>query len=300
MSVQRIEHRTGWRWVVPSLAGLSMVCALERTASAELGVKKVTIGFNQDAGQIYTPYVLASDDSLRTTVGNDCRSWRMVLPGLTYALDIALSGMTVCMIWGVGTGELYCWEMWNGSTYWDVYPEPNGVTFTKLAADGGGHLYAVGSNGYIYRFNLSDSWEDPGWVPYVATQAIEVATNLYDSEGVYFLAPPTRYGGYTAMSVSSAGGPVTTYGSPVGYKIAVDNAHNPWAANSGSAGTSHLFKWNGSKWVFGWSSGKVYEMDINQQSGSLYITSEPAVGAGRTLWSHDLLTGGWTRCAVNE
>lgn len=290
MSTRGIKDRVRWGLVLSLLAGLATVGTLVRPASAAVGVLKVATGFNEDAGEIYTPYILAGDYSIRRTWGYECSSgWETVLTGLPYTLDLAIAG-DICILYGVGTGPLWCYNEYGGG--WRYLPEPSGATFVKLASGGGGRLFAATAAGDIYQYCEGDLWCSEGWSVYASgVQAKELATVQWDGDSIFFLAPPNNYA-YSAKSVSWAGGPVTTYGSPRGTKIAVDSNYWPWATNGGGT----IYRWNGSGWTSALSAGAVYDMDIDHVLSDLLIVSGPAAGSGQTLWSHDLSGGYWYRC----
>lgn len=294
MNTRGMKHRTRWGLVAMSLAGLVTVCGWDRPAEAAVGILKIKTGFNSDAGEVYTPYILASDYSLRRTWGGDCSTgWETILTGLSsQAIDLAvMDSNDICVLWSYGgKAEVWCWDEWVSG--WHYYPEPSGMGFIKIASGGGGRLFARTSSGDIYRYCQGDLWCDQGWSLYSSgAQAVELATKQWDGDQVFFLAPPSAGSSYTAKSVSTPGGAITSYGGPRGSKIAVGDDGRPWATSGSS-----IYRWDGSRWRSTWTAGAVYEMDIDQVHQDLLILSSPSVGSGYTLWSHDLYGGGWYRC----
>lgn len=79
----------------------------------------------------------------------------------------------------------------------------------------------------------------------------------------------------------------------VASRIAGDANGFPWVATSSTS--NPLFKWDtaNQKWTFGFSSGPVYDMDIESYV-RMYVLSDPQTGGGYTVYSHDLYSGGWT------
>lgn len=169
---------------------------------------------------------------------------------------------------------------------WTTYPQVGSLDLTQVACDGYAPvvLSATADKAILKYSNQTQSWK------VIHSGATDMSVmNGY----LFYLYPTTQYGNVWSRYVD--GGTYQRWGDQmVAAKIAGDANGYPWVAvNSAS---NPLYKWDNSnkKWTFGFSSGPVYDMDI-QSYVRMYILSDPVInGGGYTLYSHDLYSGGWT------
>ena len=170
---------------------------------------------------------------------------------------------------------------------WTTYPSIGTVDIIQVACDGYEPVVlsaAPDRKVYKYYKNTS-SWKS------IHDGAIEISVM---NSRLFYLYPTTASGNVWSRNVDS--GPYTRWGENfVANKIAGDANGYPWVATS--ATSNPLYKWDtgNKKWTFGFSSGPVYDMDI-QSYVRMYILSDPQInGGGYTLYSHELYSGGWTK-----
>ena len=173
---------------------------------------------------------------------------------------------------------------------WTTYPPIGAVTPLQVACDG--HepvvLAATSDQAIMKYYGQTQGWRT----------IHRGATDLSVMNGrLFYLYPTTQYGNVWSRDVD--GGPYQRWGEQmVAARIAGDANGFPWVAVN--ATSNPLYEWDDTnrKWTFGFSSGPVYDMDI-QSYVRMYILSDPQISSGGyTLYSHDLYSGGWTKYSL--
>jgi hypothetical protein len=172
------------------------------------------------------------------------------------------------------------------STAWTTYPAIGAVGLSRVACDGHAAVVLTASPDMsVYRYDgAAQRWAS------IHSGATEISVM---NGRLFYLYPTTTNGNVWSRNV--LGGPYERWGDPmVAQKIAGDANGYPWIATS--ATSNPLFKWDtkNQKWTFGFASGPVYDMDVESYV-RMYMLSDPAVGGGYTLYSHELYSGGWTK-----
>lgn len=169
---------------------------------------------------------------------------------------------------------------------WTTYPSILTLNVTQVACDGNEPVViTTTTDKSVFKYyNSTQSWQN---VHRGATEISVINGRLF------YLYPTTTYGNVWSRNVD--GGLYSRWGETlVANKIAGDANGYPWVAINTTS--NPLYKWDNThqKWTFGFSSGPVYDMDI-QSYVRMYILSDPQIrGGGYTLYSHDLYSGGWT------
>jgi hypothetical protein len=178
----------------------------------------------------------------------------------------------------------------SGGSTWTAYPSLGAIDIIQVACDGYAPVaLAASPDRGVYKYDKNtESW----------LNIHDAATGISVENGrLFFLYPTTTHGNVWSRYVN--GGPYTQWGETmVANKIAGDANGFPWIATN--AASNPLYKWDteNKKWTFGFTSGPVYDMDI-QSYVKMYILSDPLIsGGGYTLYSHDLYSGGWTTCSL--
>lgn len=229
------------------------------------------------------PWILTNDGAI---YGYDGSVWdRKEAPGTADDLAICGTFLTILTkpdaqgIHTVKSRDVY------GNT-WTTYPSIGTVDVKQIACDGYEPVViTTTTDKSVYKYyNATQSWKS------IHSGATEISV---ENGYLFFLYPTTTYGNVWSRDVD--GGSYTRWGETfVAKKIAGDANGYPWVATN--ATSNPLYKWDtrNQKWTFGFSSGPVYEMDI-QSYVRMYILSDPQIsGGGYTLYSHELYSGGWT------
>lgn len=175
-------------------------------------------------------------------------------------------------------------------TDWTTYPPigaPGAVGIKEVACDGYVPVVlAEPPSMGVFKFQAdTQSWKSI----HTGALAISIANGR-----LFHLYPTTTNGNVWSRDVD--GGSYTRWGETmVASKIAGDANGYPWVAVDSPS--NPLYKWDtqNNKWTFGFSSGSVFDMDI-QSYVTMYILSEPQIGGqGYTVYSHELYSGGWTK-----
>ncbi len=240
------------------------------------GAVKVAAGTNG-------PWILTNDGAIHEYNGS---AWTQREPPGT-AEDLALSGTFLVILTQPDAQGKHTVKSRNvyGNT-WTTYPALGTVDIKQVACDGYEPvvLAATPDMGVYKYYNATQSWKQ------IHDAAIEISVM---NGRLFFLYPTTTWGNVWSRDVD--GGLYTHWGETfVAQKIAGDANGYPWVATSDTS--NPLWKWDTQykKWTFGFTSGPVYEMDI-QSYVRMYILSDPQIsGGGYTLYSHELYSGGWT------
>ena len=168
---------------------------------------------------------------------------------------------------------------------WTTYPPIGALNLIQVACDGYEPVVLAATPNFgVYKYNNStQAWSS------IHNAATEISI---ENSRLFYIYPTTDYGNVWSRDVNS--GPYTRWGDNfVASRIAGDANGYPWVATS--ATSNPLYKWDTTykKWTFGFTSGPVYDMDI-QSYVRMYILSDPKTGGGYTLYSHELYSGGWT------
>lgn len=228
------------------------------------------------------PWIVTNDGAIYGYTG---AGWdRKEAPGV--ADDLALCGTYLFILTrpdSQGNRTIKSRDIY-GST-WTTYPSIGGVGQSQVACDGGAPVALTAlPDMAVYKYDKNtQSWTD------IHRGAIEISVM---NGRLFHLYPTTTTGNVWSRDVN--GGPYTRWGDKlVASKIAGDANGYPWVATN--AASNPLFKWDtaNQKWSFGFGSGPVYDMDIESYV-RMYILSDPPIGGGYTVYSHDLYSGGWT------
>lgn len=177
----------------------------------------------------------------------------------------------------------------NGTT-WINYPTAGIPELRQVACDGYAPVaLSAAADRPVLRYNQqTQSW---GTIHSGATDMSVINGRLF------YVYPTTEYGNVWSRDVN--GGPYQRWGEQmVAERIAGDANGFPWVAVKG--GSNPLYRWDTTnrKWTFGFSSGPVYDMDIDSYI-RMFILSDPQIGGGGyTVYSHDLYSGSWTKYSL--
>jgi hypothetical protein len=264
--------------VLVCLVALAGVFGIISTDSVQ-----VTHGALKVAAGPSGPWILTNDGAIHEYNGS---AWIQKEPPGT-ADDISLCGTFLTILTKpdaqgkhtVKSRDIY------GST-WTTYPAIGTVDIKQVACDGYEPVVitATPDMAVFKYYTATQSW----------SSIHRGATDISVENGyLFYLYPTTTDGNVWSRYVD--GGLYKRWGeSMVAHKIAGDANGIPWV--SIIATSNPLYKWDteDNKWTFGFSSGPVYEMDI-QSYVRMYILSDPQItGGGYTLYSHELYSGGWT------
>lgn len=247
------------------------------------GALKVAAGFDG-------PWIVTDDGAIYAYDGSE---WHKKEASGT-ADDIALCGTFLTIltrsdaqgIQSVKSRDAY-------GSGWTTYPQigtPGMVGIEQVACDGYAPVVLTSAPSMsVFRYDKdTQNWRN------IHTGAIAISV---ENGRLFHLYPTTTNGNVWSRNVD--GGPYTRWGETlIASKIAGDANGYPWVAADGTS--QPLWKWdqNNRKWTFGFSSGSVFDMDI-QSYVRMYILSEPQIrGKGYTVYSHELYSGGWTKYSL--
>jgi hypothetical protein len=229
------------------------------------------------------PWIVTNDGAIYEYNGS---AWNQKeAPGT--AEDLALCGIFLVILTKADAQGIHAVKSRDvyGST-WTTYPAIGTADIKQVACDGYDPVVLTASPDMnVYKYHKdTQSWGS------IHDGAIEISVM---NGRLFYLYPTTTNGNVWSRDVDS--GPYTRWGETlVANKIAGDANGYPWVAINTTS--NPLYKWDTSnqKWTFGFSSGPVYDMDI-QSYIRMYILSDPQIsGGGYTLYSHELYSGGWT------
>lgn len=234
------------------------------------------------ASTVDGPWILTDDGAIHAYDGS---AWvQKEAPGT--ADDLEICGTFLVILTrpdAQGKRTVKSRDIYGGN--WTTYPAIGATTIIQVACDGYAPVALTAPPSWAV-FKYDNSTQD--WVK-IHNAATEISI---ENSRLFYIYPTTTYGNVWSRDVNY--GPYKRWGEDfVAHKIAGDANGYPWVATN--ATSNPLYKWdtNNQKWTFGFSSGPVYDMDI-QSYVRMYILSDPKVGSGYTLYSHELYSGGWT------
>ena len=274
-----LARRAGSRLKVLSAASGILMATLAACVH-EHGAIKV-------ASTVDGPWILTADGAIHAYNGSD---WEQKeAPGV--ADDFEICGSALFILTrpdGQATRTVRSRDVHGGA--WTTYPQIGSVDLLQVACDGYEPvvLSATTDQAILKHDSQTQTWRT----------IHRGATDLSVMNGrLFYLYPTTQYGNVWSRDVD--GGPYQRWGEQmVAHRIAGDANGFPWVATSASS--NPLYEWDNTnkKWTFGFSSGPVYDMDI-QSYVRMYVLSDPQIGSGGyTLYSHELYSGGWTKSSL--
>lgn len=242
-----------------------------------------THGALKIASSVDGPWILTNDGAIFAYNGS---TWDQKEPAGT-ADDFEICGTFLTILTkpdAQGLRIVKSRDIYGGN--WTTYPPIATLELIQVACDGYEPVVLAAKPNYgVYKYyNATQNWKN------IHDAATEISV---DNGRLFYLYPTTTNGNVWSRDVD--GGPYTRWGQNlIAQKIAGDANGYPWVATN--ATSNPLYKWdtNNQKWTFGFTSGPVYDMDI-QSYVRMYILSDPQIsGGGYTLYSHELYSGGWT------